>query len=51
MAAGEELAARAQALENGEALRIEGFLSRSSHRDDEVRLVLHAQVIENTSAV
>ncbi|MBD3669418.1 MAG: primosomal replication protein N [Gammaproteobacteria bacterium] len=47
MAAGEALAHRAEVLQVGEALRVEGFLSRSSHKGSEARLVLHAHKIEN----
>jgi primosomal replication protein N len=48
VAAGEELARRAESLDIGDEVRIRGFLSRSSHRDSEARLVLHAQAIDSS---
>lgn len=46
VASGEELAAVAAKLEQGSTVRIEGFLTRSSHRHESCRLVLRAQRIE-----
>jgi primosomal replication protein N len=48
VAAGEEMAQRAGALQPGDEVRIRGFLSRNSHRDSEARLVLHAQAIDSS---
>ena len=48
VAAGEEMAQRARVLNIDDEVRISGFISRSSHRDSEARLVLHAQGIEST---
>ncbi|MBD3610726.1 MAG: primosomal replication protein N [Gammaproteobacteria bacterium] len=46
MAAGEALSQQASCLQQDDELRVTGFISRSSFRDGETRLVLHAQNIE-----
>jgi len=46
VASGKELAAITAKLEQGSAVRIEGFLTRTSHRHESCRLVLRAQRIE-----
>lgn len=48
LAGGDALSTRAQALAMGDRIQVRGFLSRSSHRTDENRLVLHAAAIERT---
>ncbi|MDH5359481.1 MAG: primosomal replication protein N [Gammaproteobacteria bacterium] len=49
VAAGKELAHRAQSLSLEEQVRVTGFISRSSHKGGESKLVLHAQVIESSN--
>jgi primosomal replication protein N len=51
VASGEALAAVATKLEQGSMVRIEGFLTRSSHRHESCRLVLRAQRIELQQAL
>ncbi len=46
VASGKELQPLVRTLETGSKVRVTGFLSRSSFRDPEVRLELHAQQIE-----
>ncbi len=47
MACGEDLSGKAQALREGEAVRIGGFLSQRRFSNAETRLVLHAQRIDS----
>jgi len=49
VAAGKEMAHRAQALSLDEEIRVSGFISRSSHKGGESKLVLHAQGIESSN--
>ena len=44
--AGKGLQGPVRGLELGDAVRVEGFLSRSSYRSDEAHLVLHAERLE-----
>ena len=46
MAAGEELQTAVAGLATGDLIRVEGFISRSSHRDAATHLVLHARSLE-----
>ena len=49
VAAGAELHPVASALVEGQVLRVRGFLTRSSHKSGDNKLVLHAQGIESLS--
>lgn len=51
VASGQALTAVATQLEQGSTVRIEGFLTRSSHRHESCRLVLRAQRIELQQAL
>ena len=46
VACGPQLEAVAAGLQEGEQVKIGGFLSRADHRSDEAKLVLHAERIE-----
>ncbi|HDP88649.1 MAG TPA: primosomal replication protein N [Thioalkalivibrio sp.] len=46
VASGETLAPVAGSLQEGDRVVVEGFISRSSFRDESYRIVLHAQAIE-----
>ena len=46
VAAGRELEAVTRTLQEGDAVKVAGFLSRSDHRSSEAKLVLHAERIE-----
>lgn len=46
VASGDGLSAVVQRLETGSGISVTGFLARSSHRDGENRISLHAQDIE-----
>ncbi len=51
MASGEELSRQAQALREGEHIRVEGFLSQRRFQNAETRVVLHAHTIDRDAAV
>ena len=46
VASGEALAPQVKGLVEGDRVRVEGFITRSSFRDESYRIVLHAQTIE-----
>ena len=46
VAAGDELQAVTTGLHTGDRVRVEGFISRSSYRDEATQLVLHARRLE-----
>ena len=50
VAGGDELVPRLRGLSEGAQLRVSGFLARSSHRDAEHRITLHAQDIEQIAS-
>jgi primosomal replication protein N len=51
IATGQELSKKAQALSQGQAVKVAGFISRADSRQGQAMLVLHAQALQGLASL